>query len=313
MDQTQKQSGFTIVELLIVIVVIGILAAITIVAYNGIQTRAHAATAQADAENLAKLLTNANTINGSFPGDLTTINNGQPLSISDGTTYAYHPSNGNANYCVTVTNATTSYKISDANMTPQSGGCPGDGVGGVAAITNLANNPSFESGLTTVSSYQCNNSNVTTDAYTGTRVLRSTRNVTTGQTGPWWDATTVTPGTTYTVKLAARSNVPSNRKLNVEWKASDGTGVGTTSTFATLTTSSAWQTTTGTITAPAGAAFMRLTFYTSDTGTATDYVEVDGVMITQGNGNTYNYADGNTVNWIWTGATNTSASQGPPQ
>lgn len=32
--------GFTIVELLIVIVVIGILAAITVVAYNGIQTRA---------------------------------------------------------------------------------------------------------------------------------------------------------------------------------------------------------------------------------------------------------------------------------
>ena len=34
-----KQKGFTIVELLIVIVVIGILAAITVVAYNGIQTR----------------------------------------------------------------------------------------------------------------------------------------------------------------------------------------------------------------------------------------------------------------------------------
>lgn len=36
----KKQAGFTIVELLIVIVVIGILAAITIVAYNGIQERA---------------------------------------------------------------------------------------------------------------------------------------------------------------------------------------------------------------------------------------------------------------------------------
>jgi prepilin-type N-terminal cleavage/methylation domain-containing protein len=36
----QKQPGFTIVELLIVIVVIAILAAITIVAYSGIQQRA---------------------------------------------------------------------------------------------------------------------------------------------------------------------------------------------------------------------------------------------------------------------------------
>jgi prepilin-type N-terminal cleavage/methylation domain-containing protein len=35
-----KQTGFTIVELLIVIVVIAILAAITVVAYNGIQRRA---------------------------------------------------------------------------------------------------------------------------------------------------------------------------------------------------------------------------------------------------------------------------------
>ena len=35
-----KQKGFTIVELLIVIVVIGILAAITIVAFNGVQARA---------------------------------------------------------------------------------------------------------------------------------------------------------------------------------------------------------------------------------------------------------------------------------
>ena len=36
-----RQKGFTIVELLIVIVVIGILAAITIVAYNGVQARAN--------------------------------------------------------------------------------------------------------------------------------------------------------------------------------------------------------------------------------------------------------------------------------
>ncbi len=38
--QKHKQHGFTIVELLIVIVIIAILAAITVVAYNGIQNRA---------------------------------------------------------------------------------------------------------------------------------------------------------------------------------------------------------------------------------------------------------------------------------
>lgn len=48
------KSGFTIVELLIVIVVIAILAAITVVAYNGIQNRAADTSVQSDLVNLAK-------------------------------------------------------------------------------------------------------------------------------------------------------------------------------------------------------------------------------------------------------------------
>jgi len=45
------RQGFTIVELLIVIVVIAILAAITVVAYNGIQNRAYDSTVQSDLRN----------------------------------------------------------------------------------------------------------------------------------------------------------------------------------------------------------------------------------------------------------------------
>ena len=54
----KNTQGFTIVELLIVIVVIGILAAITIIAFNGVQLRAIEASMKSDAANAAKVLAN---------------------------------------------------------------------------------------------------------------------------------------------------------------------------------------------------------------------------------------------------------------
>jgi prepilin-type N-terminal cleavage/methylation domain-containing protein len=68
-----KEQGFTIVELLIVIVVIGILAAITIVAYNGIQNRAKANSGQVLASNIAKKFEAYNSVNGAYPTTKTQI------------------------------------------------------------------------------------------------------------------------------------------------------------------------------------------------------------------------------------------------
>lgn len=51
-----KQNGFTIVELLIVVVVIGILAAITIVAYSGMQNRGKDAQTDSSINQLKKAL-----------------------------------------------------------------------------------------------------------------------------------------------------------------------------------------------------------------------------------------------------------------
>lgn len=55
----QRQTGFTIVELLIVIVVIGILAAISVAAYNGVNDRARTNEINADLRNLHHAITNA--------------------------------------------------------------------------------------------------------------------------------------------------------------------------------------------------------------------------------------------------------------
>jgi prepilin-type N-terminal cleavage/methylation domain-containing protein len=62
-----REKGFTIVELLIVIVIIAILATITIVAYNGITNRAKSTKAQSTASNIIKKLEAYNADVGNYP------------------------------------------------------------------------------------------------------------------------------------------------------------------------------------------------------------------------------------------------------
>ena len=66
----RQENGFTIVELLIVIVVIAILAAISIVSYTGIQNRAKETSAQTLASQVAKKADIYYTIKGVYPTTL---------------------------------------------------------------------------------------------------------------------------------------------------------------------------------------------------------------------------------------------------
>lgn len=68
MKQSSKfHQGFTLVELLIVIVVIAILAAITLVAYNGVQTKAQDARRASDLASIAQAIGVYNVGNDGVP------------------------------------------------------------------------------------------------------------------------------------------------------------------------------------------------------------------------------------------------------
>lgn len=69
--KSKYNHGFTIVELLIVIVVIGILAAITIVAYSGVQDRAHKAKIASDIRQLTMAVHAARESTGKNLRDVT--------------------------------------------------------------------------------------------------------------------------------------------------------------------------------------------------------------------------------------------------
>ena len=114
-----KQSGFTIVELLIVIVVIGILAAITIVAYNGIQERARTSSVMSALSQASKKIKTWQVDNPDIaPATLSDVG----LADTNTVNYQYNSSNG-VNYCLTAQAGSTAYYISDISSSPQVGYC----------------------------------------------------------------------------------------------------------------------------------------------------------------------------------------------
>lgn len=99
------KKGFTIVELLIVIVVIAILAAITLVAYNTVTKRAIESSMKSDLESAAKVVGVDTTTNGTYPSSAAAANGGRGLQSSSGTSMTYILTA--AGYCIAVSNPKT--------------------------------------------------------------------------------------------------------------------------------------------------------------------------------------------------------------
>lgn len=98
--------GFTIVELLIVIVVIAILAAITIVSYNGISSKATESALKSDLNTAAKQINIAKVENGSYPS------NTNDIKTSGDAEYTYAATD--STFCLSAAKGGFSFKITEA-------------------------------------------------------------------------------------------------------------------------------------------------------------------------------------------------------
>ena len=106
--KNQGERGFTIVELLIVVVVIAILAAITIVSYNGITNRANQSAARALASTVQKKaeIFNSDASNNRYP--LTTA---ELTSSSNNSWYVPTSSFATSNGAVGASNGTKNVQL----------------------------------------------------------------------------------------------------------------------------------------------------------------------------------------------------------
>lgn len=101
-----KPTGFTIVEILVVIVVIAILASITIISYNAIKNRSHEERIESALTDASSKLQKYNRENGAFPVNEAAFT----ASIGDtsGITFTYVASSDSEHYCLAA--------VSDTNV-----------------------------------------------------------------------------------------------------------------------------------------------------------------------------------------------------
>jgi prepilin-type N-terminal cleavage/methylation domain-containing protein len=123
-SKSQSQRGFTIVELLIVIVVIGILAAITIVSYTGITARANTNAAKGNASTYlqkAELYASESVADGGGGGRYPADNTVLTASAASGKSFYITSGSLTINYSTTaLTSSATASTIRVLKCSPTS-------------------------------------------------------------------------------------------------------------------------------------------------------------------------------------------------
>jgi len=326
---TSNQRGFTIVELLIVVVVIAILAAITIVSYNGISNRAKQSAAQSAAEQVGKkLATYAAVKSDSFPDEITD----PELGLASGSsTYQYWHSTDMKSYCVTATTSGISYYVSNISGTPVSGACNGHAADDGVVITNYVPNPTFASGTggafasTSLSQTSTNTAPTTGGPTNGPFMRRAYNSASSGFAGgadiisvggPYSGGLVLAnPTQVFSASAWVRSSKIQAVRPQIQWLNASSASAGVTNGADITLVANTWTRVTVTAAAaPATAVSARLDL---DAGLGAvqwasgDTLDYTMLMLTDGS-TSYSFADGNTAKWIWQGTVNNSRSNGPP-
>lgn len=121
----QFSFGFTIVEILIVITVIGILATIIFISYKGATSSASAAVLQNDLKEAAGQLVLEKASSGLYPVSIAAAGDGKGLAKSADTNYIYLVDNTSnpARFCLDGMNKNEHYRMGSEDRTPVKGGC----------------------------------------------------------------------------------------------------------------------------------------------------------------------------------------------
>ncbi|MDB5177083.1 MAG: exported protein of unknown function [Candidatus Saccharibacteria bacterium] len=112
----RRITGFTIVELLIVIVVIGILAAIVIISYNGVTKRSQTSAITSELKQWQKLFEAYKSLNGNYPSPSATpaTGGGPGANVLGGYCLGTgFPQSGGAGYCMVAASGTI-YSVAES-------------------------------------------------------------------------------------------------------------------------------------------------------------------------------------------------------
>lgn len=306
-----RMGGFTIVELLVVIVVIGIIAGITIVSYTAITNNAKKQTAKTDAQTMAAQLTKYKSENGTFPANLSSLSSS--FSVDSSFQYTYDSTAGT--YCLTASVEGASAYVRSGNSNAQEGGCPGHGVNGAPAVVNLADNPSGETNNNGVSGYWSSPISARTpiaDAVRGSYQFETVTNSSTNVQGLIHQVTSsAKAGQAYTCSISLRGTAGTAVAVSGRFSTSSSAYISEGAGSQTITLTSSWQRVSISFTSPANTGILYVQ-YRLTTATTGRTIQSDALMCSEGT-TSYAYADGTFPGWAWAGTAHGSRSSGPAQ